>query len=91
MVLTEKSLTLSIDGKDRTMFVDDDDDKAEQNACIVIGHGASGDATSGNLPKIAKALAEEGHLVIRYNAGGQVPARCKLLQVKSTVTEKCTN
>ena len=91
MVLSEKSLTLSIDGKDRTIFIDADDSQVEQDACVVIGHGASGDATSGNLPKIAKALAEEGHLVIRYNAGGQVPARCKLLQVKNTVIETCTN
>ena len=84
MVLTEKSLTLSIEGKDRTIFIDNDDGKAEQDTCVLIGHGASGDATSGNLPKIAKALAEEGHLVVRYNAGGQVPARCKLLQVENS-------
>jgi len=81
MVVTEKSLTLQIDGGDRTIIVNVDEEQERHDVCTVIGHGASGDSTSGNMPKIAQALAEEGHLVVRYNAGGQLPARCKLLQV----------
>lgn len=80
MGVSEKSLTLEVGGKDRVIYVNVEDSQPKPNTCIVIGHGASGDATSGNLPRIANALAEEGHLVMRYNAGGQLPARCKLLQ-----------
>jgi len=82
MVLTERSLTLNIDGKDRAIYVDVEVGREKQNVCVIIGHGASGDANSGNLPKIAKYLAEKGHLIVRYNASGQLPARIKVLQVE---------
>lgn len=49
-------------------------------SCFVLGHGASGDAASGNLPLIAKALSESSLMVLRYTCYGQLPARVKVLQ-----------
>ena len=56
-------------------------DASERSVCVVIGHGASGDYNSGNLPGIAFSLAEAGLLVVRYNTSGQLLTRVKVLRV----------
>jgi hypothetical protein len=86
-MVTETSLTLIIDGKDRKIYVDVETGREKQGVCVLLGHGASGEANSGNLPRIAKCLAEEGHLVVRYDASGQLPARKKVLQVQEQLAE----
>ena len=55
--------------------------KSTSSACFVLGHGASGDSSTGNLPEIADSLASAGIPVLRYNASGQLPGRVKTLEV----------
>ena len=49
--------------------------------CFVLGHGASGDFNTGNLPAIAASLAKADFPVLRYNSSGQLKSRVKILQV----------
>ena len=57
-------------------------EEGDESVCFVIGHGASGDLKSGNLPAIAKSLEGAGISVLRYNAGGQLKSRVKVLEVR---------
>ncbi len=59
------------------------DNLRENSVCFVIGHGASGDMQSGNLPDIASTLAKSCFPVLRYNTSGQLKSRVKILEVGS--------
>lgn len=50
------------------------------DCAFVMGHGASGDAHSGNLPMIAQQVAKLGVTVVRYNASGQLKSRISMLE-----------
>ena len=52
---------------------------------LVLGHGASGDSRSGNLPAIAEYCASVGLLTLRYDAKGPLTSRIKVLQASHWV------
>ena len=57
------------------------DSQNPKTTCFILGHGASGDFNTGNLPAIAISLAEADFPVLRYNASGQLKSRVKILEV----------
>ena len=73
-------LNISIDKKEVSCVVNRSTHLSE-NTCFILGHGASGDLNSGNLPAISASLAEAGFPVLRYNASGQLKSRIKTLEV----------
>ena len=42
---------------------------------VLLGHGAGGDSESGNLPRIAQALCEEGILCVRFDCKPPILAK----------------
>lgn len=49
---------------------------------VVLAHGAGGDLTSGNLPRIAQRLASAGYFCIRFTCKPtRLPYRVKACQV----------
>lgn len=77
--MEELSLSIPVSDKQITCALRRKKD-APATVCFVLGHGASGDFNSGNLPAIAESLAAAGFAVLRYNASGQLPGRIKILQ-----------
>lgn len=80
MAVKDTEFDLEISGK-KVSCISTTRKDLERSTCIVLGHGASGDANSGNLPNIAESLAEAGQLVVRYSTAGQLPTRVKILEV----------
>ena len=61
---------------------------------VVLAHGAGGDLTSGNLPKIAETLAQNGYCCIRFTCKPvRLPYRVKACQVllPTRIHPLCTN
>lgn len=48
---------------------------------VILGHGASGNMDSGNLPSVAQAFADAGIWCLRYNSKSNLKGRVACCEV----------
>ena len=80
--MNESNFNISIGAKSIECILTCKKGLSASHKCVVLGHGASGDASTGNLPSIATSLAEEGFSVLRYSTAGQLATRVKALEAR---------
>ena len=75
------SLSIEVGTKSISLIITPANQDTLPACALILGHGASGDTTTGNLPAIAEHLSRAGITVVRYTCNGQLPTRVKVLQV----------
>lgn len=77
-----------IDGKPVAIAIDAPETDTLPNCCFVLGHGASGNFTTGNLPTIAARLSALGCTVLRYTTTGSLAKRIRILKVSFCLRQR---